>query len=126
MRKRVRLIILISILLPIRGTSDSVLKHLCDTIVFHNMATGMFSGGDVAPYWMTNNHYGLSTEKNNALIWRRAVSRSIDNDDARNWKMGWGMELSMISTCSDDMVRLLSVRMVRGGTKRQMEPSLNS
>lgn len=85
-------------MLPIRGTSDSVLKHLCDTIVFHNMATGMFSGGDVAPYWMTNNHYGLSTEKNNALIWRRAVSRSIDNDDARNWKMGWGMELSNVVT----------------------------
>lgn len=80
------------------GKADSVLKHLCDTVEFRNESTGMFGGGDFAPYWMTNNHYGLSTEKNNAFVWRRSVKRVLDGGDDRKWKAGWGLELSNVVT----------------------------
>ena len=86
------------------GRADSLLKHLCDTVEFRTEATGMFGGGDYAPYWMTNNHYGLSTEENNAFIWRRSVKRGMEGDEGRKWKAGWGFELSNVVTKKWDWV----------------------
>ncbi len=89
--------------LPGASRADSVLNHLCDTIEFRNESTGMFGGGDFAPYWMTNNHYGLSTEETNAFIWRRSLRHEMDNSD-RKWKAGWGLEVSNVVTKKWDWI----------------------
>ena len=70
--------------------------RLVDTLLFHNEMTGQLGSGDFAPYWMTNNRYGLSTEKKEAFIWRRSLKRDIRNDEDRNWKIGYGLEFSNV------------------------------
>lgn len=98
MRKKYIAVLAFGLMTCVNGYADNVLSHLTDTLKFFNETTGQFGGGDYAPYWMTNNHYGLSTEKNNAMIWRRAVKRDLYGDDSNKWKMGWGMELSNVVT----------------------------
>ena len=98
MHRRILIMLVVSFAFFCRGIADNSLKRLGDTVSFYNESIGMFGGGDYAPYWMTNNHYGLSTEENNAFIWRRALKRELDNDFGRKWQIGWGVEVSNIFT----------------------------
>lgn len=71
-------------------------ERLADTLVFYNEFTGMSGKGDFAPFWMTNNRYGLSSNQNDALVWRRSIRREIQNDAGRKWQVGWGFEFSNV------------------------------
>ncbi len=56
-------------------------------------AQGAFSTGDNAPFWFTNNRYGLGTDRNNSGYLRAGLSRSITADEQRNWRIGYGADL---------------------------------
>lgn len=54
---------------------------------------GTFSGGDVAPFWLTSGKYGLYSVKDNSGYLRARVFRSHRQDEERNWRLGYDIDL---------------------------------
>ena len=57
--------------------------------------SGTFSGGDNAPFWLTENKYGLSSVENNSGYLRGSVFRPIETDSLRKWRIGYGVDLAV-------------------------------
>jgi hypothetical protein len=51
------------------------------------------SNSDVAPFWFTNNRYGLSSSKGNSGYFRTAILRDLSADSTRNWHIGYGADI---------------------------------
>lgn len=94
MRKHIIPLLVSLLALPIEA--DNVLSRLVDTLVYSQEISGTTGGGRFSPYWMTNNHYGVSSEHNRWALWRRALHRDQAYDLGRKWQVGWGLELSDI------------------------------
>lgn len=71
------------------------ISRLAENITYCAEATSTFGNGDNAPFWMTNNRYGLATNKNNSGYIRAGLFRDVDTDIARNWRIGYGADLAV-------------------------------
>lgn len=49
--------------------------------------------GNAAPFWFTNNRYGLGTEENNSALLRAGIHRNAEADSLRKWRIGYGLDL---------------------------------
>lgn len=69
-------------------------NRLWEDVLYSTTATGVVSSGENAPFWLTNNKYGISTIKNNFGYLRAGISRDTQkNDSLRLWKIGYGADL---------------------------------
>lgn len=95
MRSKIK-VILIAVGLLVSCVASGQLDRLVDTLELRNEFTGALTNGDFAPHWMVNNRYGLSADKGNSLVWRIGLKRNIDNDEERNWRVGYGAEFGSV------------------------------
>lgn len=54
--------------------------------------SGTLSDGEHAPFWLTANRHGLSSVERNSAYIRGGVFRSVENDSARHWGIGYGAD----------------------------------
>jgi len=78
------------------GTASAQLSRLIDTLEYRNEITGTLTTKNYSPIWMANNKFGLSEVEGNSAVWRRQLSRSILNDENRNWRVGYGLDWSSV------------------------------
>ncbi|MBR6197527.1 MAG: hypothetical protein IKQ72_07985 [Bacteroidaceae bacterium] len=62
------------------------------------------SSGDYAPFWLTANHYGLSSIENNSAYLRGGLFRSTDTDSLRKWKLGYGADVAITSNHTSKLI----------------------
>ena len=74
--------------------ASAQLSRLADTLHLRAEMTATASHGDFAPYWMTNNRYGLASVGNNWGTTRLGISRLQQDDANRLWQVGWGLEMA--------------------------------
>ena len=71
---------------------DNLFSRLTDTLHLRTELTATASHGDFAPYWMSNNRYGVASVGNNWGTLRLGISRLQESDADRKWQMGWALE----------------------------------
>ena len=62
------------------------------------------SDGDYAPFWFSNNKYGLSTLDPHSGYVRASVKRAIEADSTRQWAIGYGADLAVSHNHPADFV----------------------
>lgn len=69
-------------------------ERLWTNIEYNAELNAVYSDGDYAPFWLTSNKYGLSSIKNKSGYLRAGLFRSAANDSARNWRIGYGIDVA--------------------------------
>lgn len=80
-------------LIPFGGKSWK-LGRLGEDVRYGVSSRGTFGGGDNAPFWFTNNRYGLGSLNDNTFLVRAYFERDIEADAQRNWRIGYGADLA--------------------------------
>ena len=80
-------------LLPVCARSQS-LRRLGEDVQYGASVRGTFGGGDNAPFWFTNNRYGLGAIGNNTFLALAYFRRDVEADAQRVWRIGYGAELA--------------------------------
>jgi hypothetical protein len=78
--------------LPLSGMAQ--ISRLGENVQYSFTAQGTAGGGDNAPFWFTNNRYGLGTTQNNSGLARVAMWRTVETDSLWFWRMGYGVDLA--------------------------------
>lgn len=78
--------------LPLCGMAQ--ISRLGENVQYSFTAQGTAGGGDNAPFWFTNNRYGLGTTQNNSGLARVALWRTVETDSLWFWRMGYGVDLA--------------------------------
>lgn len=73
--------------------AQSVFSELGKGIGYSVEAQTTFSDGD-APLWLTANRHGLSSVNGDNGHLRAALYRPVANDSARNWRIGYGLDVA--------------------------------
>jgi hypothetical protein len=73
---------------------NAQLSHLTENIKYSFSAQGAAGGGDNAPFWFTNNRYGLGTTDNYSGLARVALWRDVETDSLWFWRTGYGIDLA--------------------------------
>lgn len=73
---------------PIMGQ----IARLGGDIQYRGMVSGTASSGDNAPFWFTNNRYGLGTTEGESAILRLCLQRNAEADSLRKWRIGYGVD----------------------------------
>lgn len=70
------------------------MSRLGENVQYSFTAQGTAGGGDNAPFWFTNNRYGLGTTENFSGLARVALWRTVETDSIWFWRMGYGVDLA--------------------------------
>ena len=81
-------------LMPIGMKAQKTLSRLVEDVQYGGSLRGTFGSGDNAPFWFTNNRYGLGALGNNTFLARTFIKRDIEADSQRVWRIGYGAELA--------------------------------
>lgn len=94
MRKTLSIISLLLVIANVTIAQD--LSRLSDGLEV--TAEAQYTTSDnVTPLWLNANKYGLSSlEKNNGYL-RMSAQRSLDEDSARLWRIGYGVDMAVAS-----------------------------
>ncbi len=77
-------------------TSFAQIRRLGEDVEYGARLSGVLSDGEKAPFWFSNNRYGLgSTEPNSALL-RMDIGRDVLADSLRNWRIGYGLDVAAL------------------------------
>ena len=69
------------------------LSRLTENVQYSFAAQGTAGAGDNAPFWFTNNRYGLGTTDNYSGLARVALWRNVETDSLWFWRFGYGVDL---------------------------------
>ena len=91
---KLSLLILAFLPLPLlaQEESDKGVERLWNNTEIFVEGSTTFSDGDFAPFWLTTNHYGVSSIKKNSAYLRTGIARSIETDSLRQWRIGYGAD----------------------------------
>ena len=92
MKTRYTIIALLCLLLVPLGVRSQI-KRLGENVQYGVSMRGTFGEGDRAPFWFTNNRYGLGALKENTVLARTYIKRDVESDSSRNWRLGYGADL---------------------------------
>ena len=92
MNKWISTLFLLAIL-PLKAHAQ--LSRLVEDVQFKAEAMGSAASGDIAPFWFTNNRYGLATPDASSGYLRGAMWREAAADSARRWKAGYGIDIAV-------------------------------
>ena len=76
--------------LVVRAQSNQWAR-LTDTLHLKTEFTATASHGDFAPYWMSNNRYGVASVNTKWASMRVGLSRDQQDDQGRKWQVGYGL-----------------------------------
>jgi len=83
----------ILILLAHASMASAQFSRLSQGIEYQASLQGTVGKGDAAPFWFTNNRFGLgSTEEKSGLL-RAGLHRDVAQDSLRHWRIGYGLDL---------------------------------
>ena len=88
-----RIIIASLCLLLIPFSAKSQIKRLGEDVRYGASLRGTFGSGDNAPFWFSNNRYGLGAIGDNTVMARAYIKRDVETDSLRNWRIGYGADL---------------------------------
>lgn len=74
--------------------SLSQISRLGENVQYAFTAQGTAGSGDNAPFWFTNNQYGLGTTDNFSGLARIALWRTIETDSIWFWRIGYGLDVA--------------------------------
>lgn len=74
-------------------TSSAQISRLGQDVEYTATLQGTAGTGDVAPFWFTNNRYGLGTIENNSGLLRANLHRNVEADSLRHWRFGYGADV---------------------------------
>ena len=80
------------LLVPLGASSQA--KRLIEDVQYGVSLRGTSSSGDNAPFWFTNNRYGLGAVRNNTFLARTYIKRDAEADSLRNWRIGYGADVA--------------------------------
>ncbi len=80
------------LLVPLGASSQA--KRLIEDVQYGVSLRGTGSSGDNAPFWFTNNRYGLGAVRNNTFLARTYIKRDAEADSLRNWRIGYGADVA--------------------------------
>lgn len=69
-------------------------SHLLEDVQYGVSLTGTAGSGDKAPFWFTNNKYGLGTLDNYTALGRIYIKRNVETDSLRFWRVGYGADIA--------------------------------
>ena len=69
-------------------------SRLAENVQYFFSAEGTAGTGDNAPFWFTNNKYGLGTTQNFSGLARTALYRTAETDSLWFWRYGYGIDLA--------------------------------
>lgn len=75
--------------------AQSTWRRLSDGLALDVELNGQLSSGDYAPLWLSGNRYGLSSVEANAAYERLTLSRPIEEDSLREWRIGYALDLAL-------------------------------
>lgn len=90
MKKILFILTFICVASPIKAQ----LSRMAENIQYAITAQGTAGGGDNAPFWFTNNRYGLGTTDNFSGLARVAMWRDVETDSLWFWRTGYGIDLA--------------------------------
>ena len=70
------------------------ISRLGENVQYSFSVQGTAGDGDNAPFWFTNNRYGLGTTGNFSGLARVAMWRTVETDSLWFWRMGYGVDLA--------------------------------
>lgn len=70
------------------------ISRLGENVQYSFSVQGTAGDGDNAPFWFTNNRYGLGTTENFSGLVRVAMWRTVETDSLWFWRMGYGVDLA--------------------------------
>lgn len=77
-------------------------QNLGKGISYSTELSGTFSNGDIAPFWLSANRYGLSSIQSNSGYIRGGLFRDADCDSLKEWKIGYGADIAVAANHSSD------------------------
>lgn len=86
------IIILCLICMPIMVLAQ--IERLGEDIQYGFSLRGTSGGGDNAPFWFTNNRYGLGPVDNHTVQARAYIKRDAEADSLRFWRIGYGADMA--------------------------------
>lgn len=93
MKIRNAIIIFLSLLLTSLDTMSQSAR-LGEDVQYGVSVRGTSGGGDNAPFWFTNNRYGLGPVGNHTFQARAYIKRDVDTDSLRFWRIGYGADIA--------------------------------
>ena len=93
MRKLKYITAILCLLLVSQG-SEAQVDRLGEDVQYGGSISGSFGGGDNAPFWFTNNRYGLGPVENNTFQARAYIKRDAEADSLRSWRVGYGADIA--------------------------------
>ena len=88
------IIIIFSCLLLIPMGVRSQSERLVEDVQYGVSLRGTGGGGDNAPFWFTNNRYGLGPVENNTFQARAYIKRDAETDSLMSWRIGYGADVA--------------------------------
>lgn len=73
---------------------DAQLSRLGENLQYEFSLQGTAGGGDNAPFWFTNNRYGLGTTQNFSGLARVSLKRTVETDSLWFWRIGYGVDIA--------------------------------
>lgn len=67
--------------------------RLVQDLSYEISSVGTLSSGEIAPFWFTNNRYGLGSTADKSVLLRAGFSRNVASDSLRKWRVGYGADL---------------------------------
>lgn len=80
------------VLLPFHAFAQE--RRLTSDVEYKISAEGAMGSGDIAPFWFTNNRYGMGTLDNTSGIVRGSIIRNAEADSLRRWHVGYGLDVA--------------------------------
>ncbi len=74
-------------------TCSAQISRLGQDVEYTATLQGTAGTGDVAPFWFTNNRYGLGAIENNSGLLRANLHRNVEADSLRHWRFGYGADV---------------------------------
>ncbi len=81
------------LLLLLVVTTTAVAQERWEGLELNASASATASTGDVAPLWLTANRHGVASHRASSAYVRVAVSRDLQTDSLRQWRLGYGLDI---------------------------------
>lgn len=85
-------------------STQAQIARLGEDIEYKASLQGTAGKGDVAPFWFTNNRYGLGTTEKNSVLVRAGIRRDVEADSLRNWRIGYGLDIAGLANYNSNFV----------------------
>ena len=73
--------------------SEAQINRLAEDVQYDISVQGTAGKGDSAPFWFSNNRYGLGSLESNSALLRAGIHREAETDSLHNWRFGYGTDL---------------------------------